>query len=174
MSGSPDFVYFTHHHFDHLHYPSPTVDRNTQVLIPRFGVDLMRAEMESIGFTRARDRSRRRDRSSRPTSVVSFQYGFDDTAFAVRMAGGGRRRQRLQDPGPVAPAVVDTVGADFVFKSYSFAQSYPITYTAEDPADLASSSADATSTTSSVGARVPAPLRRPLREHDRLPPSCIT
>ena len=48
---APDYVYLTHHHFDHFHYPSMRrLDRRARVLIPRFGVDVMAGEVESLGF----------------------------------------------------------------------------------------------------------------------------
>jgi UDP-MurNAc hydroxylase len=136
----PDFVYFTHHHFDHLHYPSARLlDKHTQVLIPRFGVDVMRAEMESIGFTRVRelDHGQLLD-LGHGVQVGSFQYGFDDTAFAVR--DGSDVAIDVNDckiRGRALRRLVEEVGRPtFVFKSYSFAQSYPIAYTATDEADL--------------------------------------
>ena len=51
----PDFLYLTHHHFDHFHYPSMrTIDRRTTVLLPEFGVDVMAGEVRSLGFSNVR------------------------------------------------------------------------------------------------------------------------
>src|SRR4051794_28725455 len=82
----PAAGYFTHHHFDRLHCPSARMlDRDAQVLIPRFGVDVMRAEIESIGFKRVREIDHGAViELGNGVEVVSYQYGFDDTAFAVR------------------------------------------------------------------------------------------
>ena len=39
---APDYVYVTHHHFDHLHYPSlRRVDRRAHFLFPLFFFDVM-------------------------------------------------------------------------------------------------------------------------------------
>ncbi len=70
--------------------------------------------------------------------VASYQNGADDSVFVISdhehvlvdINDGkirGRTLQRiLDDFGPPT----------FVFKSYSFAQAYPVCYTADDPADL--------------------------------------
>src|SRR5690349_13884271 len=48
---APDFLYLTHHHFDHFHYPSMRrIDRRAHVVIPRFGVDVMAGELRALGF----------------------------------------------------------------------------------------------------------------------------
>ena len=45
---SPDFVYLTHHHFDHFHYPSMRrIDRNAEVLVARFESTSWRASCTS-------------------------------------------------------------------------------------------------------------------------------
>lgn len=137
---APDFVYFTHHHFDHLHYPSVRkIDRGAQVLIPRFGVDKMASEMQSLGFTRVRELDHGRVVDlGRGVRVASFQYGFDDTTFVV--ADDHTVLVDLNDckiRGRALHKVVEAFGRPtFAFKSYSFAQCYPITYTSVDPADL--------------------------------------
>ena len=70
--------------------------------------------------------------------VASFQYGFDDTTFVI--AEGDTVLVDVNDckiRGRALQRVLETFGRPtFVFKSYSFAQSYPIAYTAEDPTDL--------------------------------------
>ena len=48
---APDYLYLTHHHPDHFHYPSMRrLDRATRVLVPRFGVDTMVGELHGLGF----------------------------------------------------------------------------------------------------------------------------
>lgn len=48
---APDYLYITHDHFDHFHYPSVRrLDRRTKVLVPRFGVDFMDPEFRRLGF----------------------------------------------------------------------------------------------------------------------------
>jgi len=137
---TPDFVYFTHHHFDHLHYPSArTISNDAQVLLPRFGVDKMSTEVRSLGFTKVRelDHGAVVDLGHGVT-VASYQYGFDDTTFVI--SDGTDVLVDVNDckiRGRSLQRIVDEFGRPtFAFKSYSFAQCYPLAYTAEDPADL--------------------------------------
>ena len=45
---APDFVYLTHHHFDHFHFPSMRrIDRDAHVLVPKFGVPTLADEVRS-------------------------------------------------------------------------------------------------------------------------------
>jgi UDP-MurNAc hydroxylase len=137
---TPDYVYWTHHHFDHLHYPSARrLDKGTTVLIPRFGVDKMAGEVRGLGFADVREL----DHGAvvdlgHGVQVASYQYGFDDTAFVV--SDGTDVIVNLNDckiRGRSLRRIVEQFGRPtFAFKSYSFAQCYPIAYTADDPADL--------------------------------------
>jgi UDP-MurNAc hydroxylase len=137
---SPDYIYLTHHHFDHFHYPSMRkMDRRVHVLVPRFGVDVMEGEVRSLGFGRVTELPHGAVVDlGNGVRVGSFQYGFDDTTFVV--ADGTHVLVDVNDckiRGKSLARVVEEFGnPTFVFKSYSFAQSYPIAYEAEDPADL--------------------------------------
>lgn len=81
----PGFVYLTHHHFDHFHYPSlRRIHRSTKVLIPRFGVDVMRGELDRLGFHDVTEMNHSETlRLTGGLSVTSYQYGFDDSALVV-------------------------------------------------------------------------------------------
>lgn len=137
---SPRFVYLSHHHFDHFHYPSlRRLDRSIHVLVPRYGVDVMRGELAGLGFHHVTEM-----RHGRPlllgdgVCVRSYQYGVDDSALVVSRGDTviadlndckiRRRamRQILDDHGP----------ATLMLKNYSAAQAYPGCYTASRPADL--------------------------------------
>ncbi len=137
---SPDFVYLTHHHFDHFHYPSMRrLDRHTRVLVPKFGVDVMAGEVRSLGFADVREIPHGRVIDlGEGVSVASYQYGFDDTSFVV--TDGDNTIVDVNDCKPRGRALSQISKAfgrpDIVFKSHSFAQSYPVLYEAEDPADL--------------------------------------
>ena len=137
---SPDYIYLTHHHFDHFHYPSMRrIDRRAHVLIPEFGVDVMADEVRSLGFEQVTELSHGEvARLGNGVRVASFQYGFDDTAFVV--ADGPDVLVDVNDckiRGRSLRRIVEAFGRPtFVMKSYSFAQSYPLGYTAEDPTDL--------------------------------------
>jgi hypothetical protein len=70
--------------------------------------------------------------------VASYQYGPDDSVFVV--ADGDDVLVDVNDGKPrgrTLQRILDDFGTPtFVFKSYSFAQSYPLLYTADDQADL--------------------------------------
>jgi len=137
----PDFVALTHHHFDHFHYPSMRrIDRSAEVLVPRFGVDVMPGEVAGLGFRRVREIPHGKILElGNGVVVASFQYGFDDSAFVI--ADGEDVVIDLNDAKTRGRAL-EQIAHRFprptiVCKSYSFAQSYPVLYSAADPADLA-------------------------------------
>ena len=137
---SPDYLYLTHHHFDHFHYPSMRrIDKEAEVLCARFGVDVMAGEVRELGFRSVTELPHGEVREVAPgVRVASYQYGFDDTAFVVADGDtvladlndckirGRALRQIAEDFGPVT----------FLLKTHSWAQSYPHLYEAEDPEDL--------------------------------------
>lgn len=137
---SPDWVYLTHHHFDHFHYPSMRrIDRSAQVLIPRFGVDVMADEVQSLGFDPPRELVHGRIIDlGQGVRVASYQYGFDDTAFVIAEddhvvvdVNDCKIRARALDP------IVKEFGRPaLACKSHSFAQSYPVLYDSDDPEQL--------------------------------------
>ena len=52
----PDWIYLTHHHFDHFHFPSMRrLDKGAEVLVPRCGVDVMSGEVRDCGVERVRE-----------------------------------------------------------------------------------------------------------------------
>ena len=137
---APDFLYLTHHHFDHFHYPSMRrIDRRTQVLVPRFGVDVMAGEVRELGFDRVTELPHGSVTSlGGGVRVASYQYGFDDTAFVV---GDGDDVLADLNDCKIRGRALDQVAEDFgpptfMLKTHSWAQSYPHGYEAEDPADL--------------------------------------
>ena len=79
---NPDYIYLTHHHFDHFHYPSMRkMDRRVHVLVPRFGVDVMEGEVRGLGFGRVTELPHGQVAElGGGVRVASFQYGFDDTS----------------------------------------------------------------------------------------------
>jgi UDP-MurNAc hydroxylase len=135
----PDYVYLTHHHFDHFHYPSlRRISKSARVLIPRFGVDVMRAEVEHLGFKDVVEMPHGAPMTlDGGTRVASYQYGPDDSAFVVER--DGVVLADLNDckiKGPAARPMLKAFGPPtFVFKSHSFAQAYPSCYDIKDPAD---------------------------------------
>jgi len=136
----PDLVYLTHHHFDHFHFPSMRrIDRSAQVLVPKFGVPTLAQEVRSLGFDEVMELPHAEVVELAPgVRVASYQYGPDDSVFVV--ADGDDVLVDMNDSKPrgrTLQRILDEFGRPtFVLKSYSFAQSYPLLYTADDPADL--------------------------------------
>jgi UDP-MurNAc hydroxylase len=137
---APDYVYLTHHHFDHFHFPSMRrIDRRAHVLVPRFGVDTLATEVANLGFDEVMELPHGQVVQLAPgVRVASYQNGPDDSVFVVAdhdhvlvdINDGKIRGRTLQ-------GILDEFGRPtFVFKSYSFAQAYPNCYSAADPADL--------------------------------------
>ena len=136
----PDFVYLSHHHFDHFHYPSMRkLSKDATVLVPRFAVDVMPGEVRALGFSNVRELGHGEVVELAPgLRVASFQYGFDDSALLIE--SGGVVLADLNDckvRGRSLDEVLSVFGQPtFMFKSHSWAQAYPVRYTADDPADL--------------------------------------
>lgn len=135
-----DFLYLTHHHPDHFHYPTlRRMRRDTRVFVGRFGVDVMRGELEKLGFTDVTELAHGEPRTLAPgLEIASYQYGFDDTALVIRagdtvifdlndakIRGRALDRMLRRYPNPT-----------FLLKTFSWAQAYPHCHTADDPADL--------------------------------------
>jgi UDP-MurNAc hydroxylase len=134
---TPDYVYLSHHHFDHFHFPSlRRLHRKAHVLIPKFGVDVMRGEVEGLGFTEVSELPHGKSvQLPGGIRLASFQYGCDDSALVI--AADGAVLANLNDckiKGRAAGAIPRQFGRPtFVFKSHSWAQAYPNCYTAGDP-----------------------------------------
>jgi Beta-lactamase superfamily domain len=137
---SPDFVYLTHHHPDHFHYPSlRKLDKDADVYVARFGVDVMRGELGKLGFRHVTELPHgHRVRLGPDLEIASYQYGFDDTAFVVKVGdvvavdvNDCKLRGRALDQ-----LIHDFGHPTFMLKTFSWAQGYPYCYTADDPADL--------------------------------------
>lgn len=135
----PDYIYLSHHHFDHFHYPSlRKISRAARVLIPRFGVDVMRFELAELGFNDVTEL----DHGSvmelaGGTRLASYQYGPDDSALVVER--DGLVLVDLNDckinGASVKPLMRKFGNPTFLFKSHSFAQAYPNCYQFADSAD---------------------------------------
>jgi UDP-MurNAc hydroxylase len=137
---APDYVYLTHHHFDHFHFPSMRrLDRRAHVLVPKFGVDVLAGEVRGLGFPEVMELPHGQVVQLSPeVRVASYQYGTDDTVFVL--ADGDEVLVDIND-SKIRGRALEQIRSDFgrptfVFKSYSFAQGYPACYTADDPADL--------------------------------------
>ena len=136
----PDFVYLSHHHFDHFHYPSMRrIDRRATVLVPKFAVDVMPGEVRGLGFADVRELAHGDIVELAPgLRAVSFQYGFDDSALLLEHNGVVLADfNDCKVRGRAMNEVLDAFGRPtFLFKSHSWAQAYPVRYTADDPREL--------------------------------------
>jgi UDP-MurNAc hydroxylase len=137
---APDYLYLTHHHFDHFHFPSMRrISRATHVLVPKFGVDVLSSQVRALGFSEVMEMPHAQVVQLGPrVRVASYQYGADDTVFVI--ADGDEVLVDVNDSkirGRALRQIREEFGRPtFVFKSYSFAQAYPTCYTADDPHDL--------------------------------------
>ncbi|HEY8216838.1 MAG TPA: MBL fold metallo-hydrolase [Acidimicrobiia bacterium] len=137
---TPDYLYVTHDHFDHFHYPTVRrLDRRTKVLIPKFGVDIMATEFGRLGFEDVTELPHGRVHELAPdVSIASYQYDFDDTLLVI--ADGETSIWDINDckiRGRSLRQVIARHGRpDVALKSHSFAQGYPNCYEADDPRDL--------------------------------------
>lgn len=135
----PDYVYLSHHHFDHFHYPSlRRISKKARVLIPRFAVDVMRFELERLGFTDVVEMPHGEPmRLASGARIASYQYGPDDSAIVVERDGvvvADLNDCKIKGDA-VAPLLKEFGSPTFLFKSHSFAQAYPNCYRIADPAD---------------------------------------
>jgi UDP-MurNAc hydroxylase len=137
---SPDVVVASHHHADHLHYPTMRrFDRSARVLIPRFGVDVMAPELRRLGFDDVTEVRHGGSVELAPgVRIASYQYGFDDSVVVLDVGGtvlvdcnDAKIRGRA-----LRQVVADFGRAEFAFKTHSYAQAFPLSYSADDPQDL--------------------------------------
>jgi UDP-MurNAc hydroxylase len=139
-SLSPDFIYISHHHFDHFHYPSMRkLGKDAVVIIPKFGIDLMPREVRRLGFSRVLELPHGDVVELAPgLKIASFQFGFDDSALVV--ADVEATLANLNDckiSGRSAHQISAKFGKPtFVFKSHSWASAFPNCYEFETPSDV--------------------------------------
>lgn len=133
-------VIASHHHADHLHYPTMRrFDRAARVVVPKFGVDVMAPELAGLGFHDVTEVAHGKSiELADDVTYTSYQYGFDDSVVVLRI--GATTLVDLNDAkirGRALAQVADDVGRPTVaFKTHSWAQAYPLSYTADDPQDL--------------------------------------
>jgi UDP-MurNAc hydroxylase len=135
----PDYVYLSHHHFDHFHFPSlRRISKEARLLIPRFGVDVMRNELDQLGFKHVTELPHGEVMTlGSGARLASYQYGPDDSAVVVERDGVVLADfNDCKIKGAAVRPMLKAFGAPtFLFKSHSFAQAYPNCYDIADPAD---------------------------------------
>ncbi len=135
----PDYLYLSHAHFDHCHYPSlRRISKSAHVLLPKFAVDVMRHEVRRLGFARITELPHGRIMTlPGGARLASYQYGPDDSALMLEHAGvvlADLNDCKIKGPA-VRPMLKAFGRPTFLFKSHSFAQAYPICYDTADAAD---------------------------------------
>jgi UDP-MurNAc hydroxylase len=135
-----DFIYLTHWHFDHIHRESlQRFDKTCHVLVPKFPVSSLPAQLRDMGFTRITEIAHGRAFPLAPGfSLTSFQIQYQDDSLCV-IEADGHVLVDLNDAKPLPrtwkmlqrryPRVA------FMLRSHSPAWSYPSAYTFDDPAD---------------------------------------
>jgi UDP-MurNAc hydroxylase len=136
----PDFVYITHWHFDHIHPPSlRRFDKSCTVLLPRFPVSSLPAQVRSLGFERVVELEHGRPfRLADGFTMTSYQIQYQDDSACV-IEAEGTVLVDLNDAKPL-PRTWKRLRrrhprVDFMLRSHSPAWSYPSAYTFDDPAD---------------------------------------
>jgi UDP-MurNAc hydroxylase len=134
------WIYLTHEHFDHFHYPSMRrFNRSTKVLVPKLPRSRMREGLVGLGFNDVTelDHGVPFDLGG-GLHLTSYQYGLDDSAVVV--SDGRSSLLNLNDSkvtGPALRQVLDRYPTiDVMFRSHAPAQAYPLCYESEDPAEL--------------------------------------
>jgi UDP-MurNAc hydroxylase len=131
----PDYVWLSHHHFDHFHYPSlRRISKKAQVLIPRFGVT---AQSSTTSASRAPPSCCTATSSPcRADALSSYAYFDRTTVWWSRRDGVVLADFNDCKIKAAVRPMLKTFGAPkFLFKSHSFAQAYPNCYAMADPAD---------------------------------------
>ncbi len=137
-----DWIYLSHQHFDHFHYPSLRLfRRDVPVLVARYPIPSMERELERLGFTNVIAMAHgKTHRLEGGCELTSYQAGWiQDSALLVR--AGGVTLLDLNDAKFEEPVLRQIIArhapVDFMFRSHSAAQAYPDCYTSPVPADLA-------------------------------------
>lgn len=86
--ASPDFVYISHGHEDHLHVPTlSSIDRRAALLIPRQRDAGLRDFLRSLGFQRVYELDHGRTRRLAPGFDVTLYANKDDSILVVSSEG---------------------------------------------------------------------------------------
>ena len=136
-----DFIYLTHWHFDHVHRESlQRFDKSCHVLVPKFPVSSLPAQLRDMGFTRITELAHGKTFPLAPGfALTSFQIQYQDDSLCV-VEADGRVLVDLNDAKPL-PRTWKMLQrrfprVDFMLRSHSPAWSYPSAYTFDDPADV--------------------------------------
>jgi len=134
------FIYPTHEHWDHLHYPSMRkFPRDVTVLVAKTPVPRLVDNARVLGFPNVVELPHGRPYRLAPgLEVTSYQLGpVNDTALVI--TNGRTTILDLNDckmrGSPLRQIRRDHPKIDFLLMSHSNASGYPYCYTAEDPTE---------------------------------------
>ena len=136
----PDYIYFTHWHFDHLNEESlKHVDKNTHLMVPKFPVSMMAQTLRDLGFKAITELDHGRPfELAKGFRISSYQVSYQDDSVCLLEADGvvianlndakplPRTWRRLRNTYPKV---------DFMLRSHSPAWSYPSRFTFGNPDD---------------------------------------
>jgi UDP-MurNAc hydroxylase len=141
--ASVDYVYLTHQHFDHFHYPSMRrFRRDVTVLVPHFPTPGMEEAVAALGFSNVV--SLEHDETLVLPSglrITSYQAGLGTNDSALILQAGDTTLMNLNDvklPTPLLAQLARRYGpVTFMLRSHSSAQAYPECYSSPRADDLA-------------------------------------
>ncbi len=130
------FIYLTHEHWDHTHYPSlRKFPADITILLAKTTVPRMRDNMQTLGFRNVIELPHGKPvRLAPDLEVTSYQFGVvNDSALVI---GDGRTTiLNLNDSklrgAPLRQVLRRHAPIDFMLSSHSNASGYPFCYTSE-------------------------------------------
>lgn len=142
IAAGVQFIYLTHEHWDHLHYPSMRkFSRDVTVLVAKAPIPRMKENVEMLGFHRVLELPHGKPfRLSPGLEITSYQFSeVNDTALVI--TNGRRTILNLNDCDIRGVALRQIQKRhpriDFLLMSHSNAAGYPYCYQAEDPDEAA-------------------------------------
>ena len=136
-----DFIYLTHEHFDHFHYPSMRrFSKDIPIYVADFPTKGMVGGLESLGFKHIYPLAHGETTTlGDDLKLTSYQSRWlDDSAIVVETNDTALLNMNdAKFPDEVLKKLSSKHGGiDFMFKSHSSAQAYPHRYTSSEPNDL--------------------------------------
>lgn len=138
---STDYIYITHQHFDHFHYPSlRKFNRNLKMLVPQLPQNSMVLALQDLGFKNIVEMPHGETlQLADSLALTSYQATWwHDSALVIK--AGKTTLLDLNDAKfedvTFAKILKKHQPIDFMFRSHSSAQAYPDCFSSTDPSDL--------------------------------------
>lgn len=136
-----DYVYLTHHHWDHFHGPSlRKLPRTARVLIPKAHSTFLLDDVKTFPFKEVIELPHGKPFELAPGfTATSYHFGMSLDSTLV-LDDGERVLMNMNDckitGSPLRQVMRRHPKVDFLFRSHSSAAAYPHCVDAEDPAEL--------------------------------------